>query len=254
VLPLVRFDGLAAVPGLLHAVTTRAGGVSRGPRATLNLGRSVGDDPAAVAENRRRVAEALGASFPPRFPRQMHGARVVAAEEARGDDLGEADAVTCGSPGLLVGVLGADCPGVLLVDAERRALALAHAGWRGTVAGVVPAALSALVARHGADPARVRAAVGPGVCAARYEVGPEVADVFRASFAPEDGVVRDALGGRPHVDLAAAVVAQLVREGVPRGAIEVLGRCTLSEPHAFFSHRRDGEGTGRHALVAGWAP
>jgi YfiH family protein len=253
VLDLRRFPGMARVPGLLHAVTTRAGGVSRGPRATLDLGRAVGDDAAAVAENRRRVARALGTPSPPRFPVQVHGARVLSADDARGDDLGEGDAVLCARPGLLVGVLGADCPGVLLVSPERRAFALVHSGWRGTVAGAVPAALSALVREHGADPARMSAAIGPGVSAARYAVGEEVAAAMRARFAPGDGVVREGPDGRAHVDLAAALRAQLVRGGVPAASIETLPSCTFDDAD-FYSHRRDGPGTGRHALVAAWVP
>jgi YfiH family protein len=243
---------MSAVPGLVHAVTTRAGGVSRGARATLDLGRSAQGDAAAVLENRRRVGAALGLPAPPRFARQVHGVAVARAETRGEDDLGEADAVLCARPGVAVGVLGADCPGVLLVDPEHRALAVVHSGWRGTVEGVVPAALAALARDHGTDPARVRAAIGPGISAARYEVGDEVADAMEKRFAMDAGVVIRPPGARAHVDLVAAIRAQLARAGVPASQVEAMPRCTYDDASLFFSHRRDGPATGRHALVAAW--
>jgi polyphenol oxidase len=151
-----------------------------------------------------------------------------------------------------VGVLGADCPGVLLVDPERRALAVVHSGWRGTVAGVVPAALAALVQQHGAEPERLRAAIGPGISAARYDVGEEVVAAMSALFPVGAGVVHRSDDGRAHVDLQAAIRAQLLTGGVPAASIETLSRCTYDDATLFFSHRRDGGSTGRHALVAAW--
>lgn len=244
------FRGLRGLSGLAHGVTTRAGGVSRGGWAALNLGLSTGDDPRAVAENRRRAAADLG------FPafvnaRQVHGTRVV--EAASVDALpGEADALMTDVPGVLLAVLGADCPGVLLVDPEKRALAVVHSGWKGTAAGVVSAAVRALEARYGCRAAALRAAVGPSISSARYEVGPEVAEALR------DGVpgAREALtpgrADRWHVDLGGLIRLQLLRAGVLDEAIEVSSACTYDESARFFSHRRDGAQAGRHALLAGW--
>jgi YfiH family protein len=183
--------------------------------------------------------------------RQVHGAR--AAEVRRLDeDPGEVDVLATAEPGVLVGVLGADCPGVLIVDPARRALAVAHAGWRGVASGVVFSAVEFLVERYGSKPADLRAAIGPGISAARYEVGPEVVTSLREAGLDGPGVVRPGRDDRSHVDLAAAVRLALVAGGVPSDAVADAGRCTSDEPEAFFSHRRDGPGTGRHALVGGW--
>jgi YfiH family protein len=251
VIELRAFPGLSAVPGLAHGVSTRAGGVSLGAFASLNVGRSTGDAPEAVAENRRRLGEALGSLLPPLFPRQVHGDTVAFADEGQ-DGLGEADAVVTGGRGRPVGVLGADCPGVLLVDPSRRALAVVHSGWRGTLAGVVLRALDALSRRFGSTPASLRAGIGPGISARRYEVGPEVARAFEAA-GPDGAVcVEPSREGRFRLDLARAIRLQLTRAGVPEAAVETMGGCTYDDRHAFFSHRRDGPSTGRHALVAMW--
>jgi YfiH family protein len=209
-----------------------------------------------VRINRRRAAEALGFETVV-FPRQVHGSRVVAVEDARPAAPDEADALVTDRPGTLLGVLGADCPGVLLAHPARRALAVVHAGWRGVAAGVVEAAVGELARRYGAQPDGLLAAVGPAISAPRYEVSTEVAErVVRAlEGAGSEHVRRTVLAGRPghvHVDLSAAIRGQLERAGVPAERIEVHGGCTFGEPERWFSHRRDGERTGRHALLAGW--
>lgn len=248
---MLHFDALARVEGLSCAVTTREGGVSRGAYATLNLGRSTGDRPEAVAENRRRAARALG--FDGMLtPRQVHGTRVVLVEQA-GQEPGEADALVTDRPGLLLGVLGADCPGVLLVDPRRRALALVHAGWRGTCAGVLPAAIAALKARCRSRPEDLLTAIGPGISQAAYEVGPEVADALRAAAPGAETCLAPGPGDRVFADLAGVLRLQLLAAGVPERAVQVSPHCTRSEPALLFSHRRDGGLAGRHALLAGWS-
>jgi polyphenol oxidase len=248
---MLAFGSLATIRDFAHGVTTRAGGVSTGAYAALNLGRSTGDDPLAVTENRRRAAEALG------FPgfvsaRQVHGTHVAEVRDA--DDVpGEADALVTAERGVLLGVLGADCPGVLLVDPERRALAVVHAGWRGTAAGVLAAAVRVLRERYGSAPAALRAAVGPGISARHYEVGPDVADALRASARDSATCLRRGAGDRWHVDLAGLLRLQLLALGVPNDAIESSAACTHEDSVRFFSHRRDGAAAGRHALLAGFA-
>jgi YfiH family protein len=247
---LVTFAGLAAVQGLAHGVTTRAGGVSTGGFAALNLGLSTGDDPGAVAENRRRAAAQLGFR---RFvsAKQVHGTR-VAAVASEGDVPGEADALVTDEPGVLLGILGADCPGVVLVDPDHRALAVVHAGWRGTAQGVVASAVRALEERFGTRPAALLTAVGPGISARCYEVGPEVAEALRLS-APDCGAyLRPGAGDRWHVDLAGVLGLQLRALGVPEASIETSGACTHEDAARFFSHRRDGAAAGRHAFLAGF--
>src|SRR2546421_567867 len=121
-LDLLTFSSIARIPGLRHGVTQRQGGVSVGGWASLNLGRSTGDDPDAVRENGRRVAAAIGATARIAFPSQVHGRAVVVLDDVPAGPLPDADAVVTAVPGLAVGVLGADCPGVLVVDPVQRAL------------------------------------------------------------------------------------------------------------------------------------
>jgi YfiH family protein len=247
---MLSFPGLLGVEGLRHGVTTRAGGASDGRFESLNLGASTGDRPERVAENRRRAAAALGFADLV-TARQVHGA-AVAALEAGGGPPGEADALATDVPGVLLGVLGADCPGVLVVDPVRRAVAVVHSGWRGTAAGVVPAAVRFLGSRYGSRPEDLRAGIGPGISAARYEVGPEVVAALRDGGAGLDGAATRGTGDRWRVDLSGAVEAQLVACGVRPWAIERMSCCTHDDEASFFSHRRDGAATGRHGLLAGW--
>jgi YfiH family protein len=252
VIELRAFPGLSGVAGLVHGVTTRRGGASRGAYATLNLARSSGDDPAAVAANRALVEESLGAARPLALPRQVHGHALVVAEDAPDARIGEADGIATARPGQPVGVLGADCPGAIVVDPVRRALALVHSGWRGTLAGVAPAAVALLVSRFGSDVRDLRAGIGPGIGAARYEVGPEVADAFRAGFPEADRCLSRGRADRSHLSLADAIRLQLLRAGLREEAVEQMAACTYDDAGSFFSHRRDGPATGRHALVAMW--
>ena len=154
---------------------------------------------------------------------------------------------------MLLGVLGADCPGVLLVAPRRRALAVVHAGWRGVVAGVVPAAVESLVTDYGVEPAELMVGIGPGISAARYEVSIEVAEDIRAAIpaAARAEVVSAGRAGHAYVDLRAALHAQLLACAVHAARIEIHPACTYEDAR-FFSHRRDAGATGRHALVAGW--
>jgi hypothetical protein len=240
--PLLRLPGFPAP----HAFTTRAGGVSEGPYASLNLGASVGDDPAAVAENRRRALRAFGAD-PSRTARvrQVHGVRVVEAARA-GDDV-EADAVVAVEPGWTLAISVADCVPVLLLDPARGAAAAAHAGWRGLAAGVVEAAVAALTERTGGRPVDVWAAVGPHVSGPRYQVGPEVVEAVRDAglHGPHTRPDPDA-PGRFLLSLGGAVGEALGRAGVPADRVATGPWCTAGDPARFFSHRRDRGRTGRH--------
>ena len=249
----IRFPGLVGVRGLSHGVTTRAGGASDGPFASLNLGRRTGDDPSRVAANRRAVGVAFGGRDSPVFPRQVHGAHVALLADPIVDDVGEADGVATALVGTSVGVLGADCPGVLLVDPARRALAVVHAGWRGAIGGAVEAAVSTLGSQFSSKPSDLLAGIGPGISARRYEVGPEVADAFRSAFPDSTHVVTAGRGDRSFVDLRAAIRLRLLSCGLATSSIESIDACTYDEHDLFFSHRRDGERTGRHALVALWS-
>ncbi len=235
---LLRSALLSELP---HGFSTRVGGVSGGRYATLNLGGKWGDDPAAVAENRRRVAEATGL-LPTelRLARQVHGRAVAvadgrSAEEVLGSD---ADAVVATETGLAPSVLTADCVPILIADEAGRVAAV-HAGWRGAVADIAGATVEELVSR-GCAPSRLRAAIGPSICPRCFEVGEDVAAQFAPSF-----VIREASWPKPHVDLWALCRAQLVAAGLEDAKIETLGRCTVHEPELFFSFRRDGANIGQ---------
>ncbi|HBQ18711.1 MAG TPA: peptidoglycan editing factor PgeF [Myxococcales bacterium] len=229
--------------GFRHAFSTREGGVSEGPFASLNLARTVGDDPAAVAENARRFEAALECDRLYEVS-QVHGRAVerVSHEPVAEIRRREADALVTSVAGAAVAVRTADCVPILLADPASGAVAAVHAGWRGVAQNILRVALEELGA---ADPI---AAIGPHIRLDAFEVGPEVAaEIARA--VPGARVV-EARAPRPHVDLAAAVRAQLAEAGVTE--IDDVGGCTHAEPARFFSHRRDAGKTGRHlsAIVA----
>ncbi|MFW6052248.1 MAG: peptidoglycan editing factor PgeF [Myxococcota bacterium] len=237
--------------GFVHGFSLRTGGVSEGAFRSLNLGRSVGDGAAAVAENLARFGEAVGFD-PGRLYEvsQAHGARAVTVhggavpEEVR---LEQADAVVAAAPGLAVAVRVADCVPVLLAHPGSGLAAAAHAGWRGCVARVVPAAIEALCREAGARPEELLAVLGPHIRVGAFEVGEDVAQELSAAAGGREVLLRGA--GKPRADLAGVLRAQLRALGMPEAHIEDVGGCTFSEPRRFFSYRRDGGRSGRHLAV-----
>lgn len=221
-----------------HGFSTRHGGVSQGVYAGLNLDDRE-DDPARVQENRRRAVQALGFS-PEAVSRlnQVHGLEVVRARPG----VQTADAQVSDDPSLLLVIGTADCLPVLLEDPQAGVVGAAHAGWRGAL-GRLAARTVAAMTELGARPERLRVAIGPGVCAAHYPVGPEVASAFReaglgeALRPPEPGEARE------HLDLVAAVRQSLDEAGVPSDQLWDSGRCSFEAD--FYSFRRDGGKTGR---------
>jgi YfiH family protein len=256
-LPLLRSELIAAP--FVHGFTTRAGGVSAPPFDTLNLGAKWGDDPAHVSENRRRLEGAVGA--PIFVARQVHGtaiARARAGDDPRALAQVEADGICSDSSGLAVGVFVADCVPALIVDPRTGSFAAVHAGWRGTVAGVLPAAVRALETEFGARPEDLRAALGPAIGPCCFEVGPEVVAAFEALFpdARARGIVLPsprAAPGKANVDLKAANRLLLERAGVAPAAIDTGPECTQCDRARFFSFRRDGGGIGQLMGVVGRA-
>ncbi len=214
--------------------TDRMGGASTGPYAELNLGGSVGDDPARVFENRRAVAAMVDCTGLA-LVRQVHG-RDVAVLRTIPDEPPAADAVITDQVGLAIAVQVADCVPVLLADLAGGRVAAVHAGWRGVVADVVGAALEEM-----APEGPVQAWVGPAICPGCYEVSPEVRDEV-ADQVPEAAASTRA--GTPAVDVRGGVLAQLRRHGIDG---ELIGGCTFEDPH-LYSYRRDTT-TGRQAGV-----
>lgn len=270
-LPLVRFNSLSAFDGLIHAVSTRHGGVSSGYLSSLNLGKTVGDDPENVEINHRRLAEALGVcrdDFTTTW--QVHSHRVLeAAKEHRGTLIGQADGIITNQVDLPLTQRFGDCTPILVYDPLHHAVGLAHAGWRGTVAGMASSLVQAMVAHYGSNPEELAAVVGPAIGPCCFEVGDEVVDAVWHAF-PDTASVLRAPGGfslgdqssvdhsnhnsganghasRRHFDLWEANRWQLAQAGVRQ--IEVAGVCTSCRRDLFFSHRGDHGRTGRFGVV-----
>jgi YfiH family protein len=237
----VRFDWIVPewpAPANVKAfVTTRSGGVSDGAFSSLNLGLSSGDEPDAVRANRRIVGSVLPAS--PRWLRQVHGTRVVHADDSI--DTPEADASIALRRGTVCAILVADCLPVLLTDRAGTLVAAAHAGWRGLAGGVLDATL-AQMARAGAPAHNVLAYIGPGIGPNAFEVGDDVRDAFMRRDAGAARAFTPYANGKWLADLPLLARDALACAGVR----EVFGgsQCTYSDPARFFSYRRDGA-TGR---------
>lgn len=241
-LELIRPDWPA--PANVHAfVTTRSGGVSAAPYASLNLGDHVDDDPAAVAENRRRLRACLPAE--PVWLRQMHGTQCRDASvclTVAGHEPPEADAAFARTPGVVCAVLTADCLPVLLCDEDGNAVAAAHAGWRGLAAGVLEATVQAM----DVPGERLMAWLGPAIGPQNFEIGSEV----RNRFVAHDAAAAVAFTPRPDGkwlgDLYLLARQRLAVLGVRR--LAGADFCTMKDKSRFYSYRRDGV-TGRMASL-----
>ena len=247
-----QFD-LLAEAGVRQAVFTRHGGVSEGPWQSLNVGKTVGDDPAKVTRNRKLAFAAAGRAIGSLSDSWLvHGADVVVYQQPRpaGQEIPpKADIILTDNPKVSLFMRYADCAPILLVDPVRRALGLAHAGWRGAVQKVASRAVEAMTDRYGSRPGDVLAAVGPAIGPARYEVGPEVAAEVQAAFGARAGELLPRFGDSVHFDLWAANRLALEEAGVKD--IEIAGICTAENNQDWFSHRADKGKTGRFgALLA----
>ncbi|KKB13519.1 hypothetical protein VE25_01420 [Devosia geojensis] len=251
--PFETSPDLSALPRLKHGFFGRRGGVSTGDFTSLNISEASEDDPGTVAENRCRIAEAMG--FTPSHLatlRQVHSARVVSlAAPTEPGARPEADAMVTRTRGLLIGIVTADCAPILLADPETGVIGAAHAGWPGARAGISAATVDAMVAL-GAEPGRIVAAIGPTISAANYEVGPQFMAEFLAHRPEAEAFFSVGPGGREHFDLSGFVAAQLRAAGV--AAVEIAGGCTYGSPERYFSHRyatHHGGSTGRQLSVIG---
>jgi hypothetical protein len=235
---MLQAPSLAALAGIRHGFFTREGGVSEGIYASLNGGVGSNDDRAHVAENRARMAAALGVAAAALLSAyQIHSAEVVVAETPWTHDARpRVDAIVTRVPRLAISVSTADCGPVLLADAEARVIGAAHAGWRGALAGVTDAAIAAME-RLGADRARIVAALGPMISQPNYEVGADLMERFRAADPGNARFFRPAARpGHALFDLPGYVAARLAAAGIAR--IENLAECTYADPRRFYSFRR----------------
>jgi YfiH family protein len=224
-----RIEAWQGVPGLVHGFGRRP------PQAE------------AREATRARVAASVAPFGSLQLLKQVHGTALLAAPW---DGTPEADAGAADRPGLLLGIETADCQPILFIDARRHRVAAAHAGWRGTAAGIAREALAWLQAR-GASLEDVQVALGPSIGACCYEVG----DDLRAHFGAEDQGFFEvpAAGRRPHLDVRGVNERQIVAAGVPRGNVFHVRECTSCRPDLYCSYRREGTGTGRMISYVGWA-
>ncbi len=235
-------------PELLAAESTRHGGVSAVPYASLNLGRSTGDDPERVAENRRRFYEALGIREEQvASSHQVHGEEIWVTGEA-GRREGH-DAIVTATPGVFTLVTVADCTPVLVYDARHRVVAAIHAGWRGTVSELVRKTLERMQVDFGTQGTDCHAYVGTCIDECSFEVGEDVADHFEGTFKRFDATKQ-----KFFVDLKAANAAQLRAFRVPDSGLEISGYSTVFHNADYFSHRLERGTTGRMVALIGLRP
>jgi YfiH family protein len=235
---MLQANSLSRLARVRHAFFTRAGGVSEGVYATLNGGTGSNDAPEKIAENRARIAAALGVA-PDRLltAYQVHSPDVVVAEAPWTQaNRPRADAIVTRTPALAIGVSTADCGPLLLADGQAGVVGAVHAGWRGALTGVIEAAVTAME-NLGAKRAHIAAALGPTIRQPNYEVGAEFVERFIAAepvnarfFAPS------ARSGHAMFDLTGYIVERVQRAGIEN--FEDLGLCTYAEPERFFSYRR----------------
>jgi YfiH family protein len=248
---VIRLHRSQVIPdeGFTHGFPERHGGVSTGARSSLNLGKRWGDDTENVEKNRRLLAEYAGYDATKLVAtRHVHGTNVYRVGEPLAADA-EFDGLVCDRPGPVLGAFAADCIPILFADPVARVCGAAHAGWRGTVAGVATNVVTRMQ-ELGAKPADLRVALGPSIGPCCFEVGPEVVEAFRAALGDLPGLVVKG-PHKDHLDLRVATRAILERAGVAAANIDDRPPCTKCESDRFFSYRRDGREGGVHmAFIA----
>ena len=236
--------------GLRHGIFTRHGGVSEGAFASLNLGASIGDDIQAVRENHARMYAAAGVNGERATSCWLvHSTKVIQVDEVHwGQQLPKADALITDLPDTPLVMRYADCVPLIAWDARRRAVGLAHAGWRGTVNGMAGELIRAMQTAYGCCPAEIEVVIGPAISRRNYPVGEEVAAQAQSRYGAASQVIqRNGWGGKPHFDLQRANCLDLRRAGVVN--THVIDICTFDNRQDFFSHRAERGRTGRFGVV-----
>ncbi len=250
-----RFQNLSERGGINHFVSTRIGGLSLPPYESLNLGFHVEDTPETVLKNRERLAANIGIPLSDfTIAEQVHSDTVtIVTEEMRGygaSNLDTAvkatDALVTDVPNLCLTVLSADCVLVLFFDPQKRVIAAAHAGWRGTVKLVAQKTAETLKTKFDCAPADLLIGIGPSIGPCHYEVGPEVIAQVEGTFGGRDGYINDkGPDGKGYFNLWEANKRQIIEAGIPAQNIEVARICTYCNAHLFFSERHQKGRTGR---------
>lgn len=248
---LFQFSGLSEAAGLVHAVSSRP----------WNLAPHRGPDAHLAVERRKALCSHLGISFDRlTAPEQVHGAEVVALDRSeigagghgRQHAVRYVDGLITDEPDVGIVILSADCPMILVYDEAGPVLGAAHASWRGTVAGITPHLVRSMAKQYGCKPERLVAGICPSAGPCCYEIGPEVARIVAQRF-DDPGRYLPVRNDRLTLDLWQANFDQLVAVGVRPDRIERADLCSICDER-FFSHRREGEGTGRTALIAAIRP
>ncbi len=256
-------DAFQGADGLLHGFSSRLGGVSRPPLDSLNLGRSRNDDPAAVAENHRRFAAAIGTSgLPLVMCQQIHSDTVKAVtmvdalQELYAPTAFDGDGMVTNTPGLCLMVFYADCIPVLLYDPIARAIGAVHSGWRGTALDIAPKAAKLMGERFGSRPENILAAIGPGIGPCCFETHGDVPQAMEALMGDFVRPFVTALEkpGKFQVDLTAIIARRLALAGLLPENIDQLNLCTACHLDSFWSHRKLGDARGNQAAAIALRP
>ena len=261
-IPFLTADGMDGAGGIVHAFSTRLGGVSTGMWASLNLGVSRGDDPDHVRENYRRFFSAVGVTGTSMaMCNQVHGAvvRNLTTADLKADPYDkvdyEADGIMTAIPGVALTVFSADCIPVLLYDPKRRIIAALHAGWRGTASGIVTVAVGQMASVYGTDPADILAAIGPGIDKCCFETHEDVPNAMTTALAGGSLpfiTLKD--NGKFAVDLKGINAKRLELAGVLPEHIALCRECTCCQSDRYWSHRRQGTQRGSMASVIQLVP
>ncbi|HMQ53532.1 MAG TPA: peptidoglycan editing factor PgeF [Anaerolineae bacterium] len=252
-LQIYRVQAFEAFPGLRHAIFTRHHGFSQSPFHSLNFSVSVGDEDQTVQQNFRHACQSLAVRPEQTVStRLVHGAAVLSVESLSSEHfIGEADSLITATPDLYLFMRFGDCAPLLFFDPIRRAVGLAHAGWRGTMQNVAGATVKQMVTQYGCHPADIIAVIGPAIGPCCYEVGQDVIDAVHQTFGSAEGLLsfRGGKGHLAHLDLEAANAQQLTAAGLQQ--IIRSGLCTACRRDEFFSHRAEKGRTGRFGVLIG---
>ena len=235
-----------AKAGVRHGFSTRIGGVSENEFASMNLSFTRGDEPEKVQENFRRIAGAIGFSSEDLvLSSQVHETKIrVVGKKDRGDGILREtvpgiDALVTNEPGVPMYTSYADCVPLVFYDPVKKVAAMAHSGWRGTVAGIGGKMVRFMKENYGSEPADIIAAIGPSICRDCYEVSEDVAEAFEKAFPPEESaqILENRGGGKYQLDLWKANEFILLRAGIVRENLDVTDLCTCCNSDKLFSHR-----------------
>lgn len=237
------FSNFQKLKDIRHYVSGKKGGSSGESQDMLNVSFAINDQPENVIQNRRRIAELL--QIEPShlvFPSQVHSSNVQQVDSSNiKSGFSETDALITKEKGICISVMSADCIPVLLYDPEIKAIAAIHAGWRGTMAGIVSETIKSMMNNYGTVPENLYAGIGPGICQEKYEIGEEVIEAVEEYYTENE--IRLLLSpskkqGKAYLDLWEANKLQLLKMGLIDKNIEVAELCTFSNPEKFFSARR----------------